>query len=989
MFEGCTNLTEAPELPAATLVSGCYYQMFKGCTRLNYMKCLATDISANYCTTEWLNNVAATGTFFSIFDTPWTTGDSGIPQGWTVVDNNPNTDPLTFQAVEAGTITVNLDAGANLNPIQYCLNEGEWIDVTWNTPIPLAADDVIRFRGNNGTCCVYIAGSRAGFHFECSNPCYVYGNMMSLIDQDGFATNTTLTETHAFYHLFETSDEAPNTTILNHPLWNIVLPATTLTTHCYNGLFLRCQGITRAPALPATTMKEYCYSEMFLGCTALSTPPVLPATTLAENCYYCMFASCTNLATAPTLPATTLEDYCYTSMFVGCTSLTAAPELPATELKGYCYSDMFNGCTSLTTAPALPATTLVNNCYKEMFRACTNLTTAPELPATDLAEDCYYNMFNGCTKLTTAPAALPATTLMKNCYRGMFFGCTSLTTAPALPATSLNEYCYYGMFNGCNHLTTAPALPAATLSRYCYREMFKNCSDLNYVVCLATNISASNCVKNWLSGVANTGIFVQAPNMIGWTPNNASGIPSGWTVKDIDEFTNNGNWNADANWSNNSVPAAGSSVLISANATIPIDYVANAKCIIINEGKTLTIADGGQLIHDNAGVVATVQKEISGYTSDDDGWNFIASPVMENLVSAQVSGLIPANIEYDFYYLEEASSKWRNYKPNNEHSGFDVEHNKGYLYANDEGTTINFSGTLQPYVAAGVTINLANEGDGWNLVGNPFTFNAYANKSYYIINGRNIEPTTGGAIAPCTGIVVKATGDSETVTFTKNNPAANSNQGNLNIVVEEQVTTRDGASTGSMVDKAIVSFNEGSQLEKFVFNEGNAKLYIPQGQEEYAIATSEAHGEKPVNFRANENGQYTITVSPENVEMNYLHLIDNMTGSDVDLLVTPNYTFTAKTSDYASRFRLVFSVFGDEDGDNENAPFAYFHNGEIVILANVCNASLQVVDVTGRVVVSCQGDAINRVSTSGMTAGVYVLRLLDSDGMKTQKIVIW
>ena len=47
---------------------------------------------------------------------------------------------------------------------------------------------------------------------------------------------------------------------------------------------------------------------------------------------------------------------------------------------------------------------------------------------------------------------------------------------------------------------------------------------------------------------------------------------------------------------------------------------------------------------------------------------------------------------------------------------------------------------------------------------------------------------------------------------------------------------------------------------------------------------------------------------------------------------------------------------------------------------------LQVIDMTGRIVLS--GDAINRVSTSGMTPGMYVLRLINGDDVKTQKMVI-
>jgi len=33
------------------LVKSCYYQMFYGCSKLNYVVCLATDISENNCVT--------------------------------------------------------------------------------------------------------------------------------------------------------------------------------------------------------------------------------------------------------------------------------------------------------------------------------------------------------------------------------------------------------------------------------------------------------------------------------------------------------------------------------------------------------------------------------------------------------------------------------------------------------------------------------------------------------------------------------------------------------------------------------------------------------------------------------------------------------------------------------------------------------------------------------------------------------------------------
>ena len=85
MFDGCTSLTYAPLLPATTLQTHCYGRMFLGCSSLNYVECLATDISANYCVLDWLSGVSATGTFVKADGMEsWTTGTSGIPEGWTV-----------------------------------------------------------------------------------------------------------------------------------------------------------------------------------------------------------------------------------------------------------------------------------------------------------------------------------------------------------------------------------------------------------------------------------------------------------------------------------------------------------------------------------------------------------------------------------------------------------------------------------------------------------------------------------------------------------------------------------------------------------------------------------------------------------------------------------------------------------------------------------------------------------------------------------------
>ena len=442
-------------------------------------------------------------------------------------NSNPNV-PLTFNIISSGTIYWRAYNSNYTKTIQYKKNNGDWINITPSTgsssptSISVSVGDVVRFRGNNATYSSdtskynYFGGSTAKFDVE--------GNIMSLIDSTGFTTAITLASSYTFSFLFS------NCTGLTSAE-KLVLPATTLARGCYESMFNGCTSLTTAPELPATTLAQSCYSDMFQGCISLTTAPELPATTLAQSCYSDMFQGCISLTTAPELPATTLAQSCYSGMFNGCTSLTTAPELPATTLAYSCYSGMFNGCTSLTTAPELPATTLAVSCYGYMFYGCTSLTTVPTLlPATRLVDYCYWYMFYGCTSLASTPA-LPATILANECYYQMFYGCTSLTTAPELPATTLVNHCYRYMFRGCTSLTTAPVLPATMLVGYCYEGMFSGCTSLNYIKCLATDISASNCTTNWVTGVSSNGTFVKPASMTSWTTG-ANGIPSGWSEQD-------------------------------------------------------------------------------------------------------------------------------------------------------------------------------------------------------------------------------------------------------------------------------------------------------------------------------------------------------------------------------------------------------------------------------------------------------------------------
>ena len=141
MFYGCKSLVTAPELPAKILVYGCYGYMFNGSTSLNYVKCLATEGTINGDGTlpsaldNWLGGVASTGTFEKLSGVSYEAGGNGLPEGWTVKEIYEYVEaPLDGQqyARQNGTWTV-VEPGisdAPSNGKQYARQDGAWTPVT-------------------------------------------------------------------------------------------------------------------------------------------------------------------------------------------------------------------------------------------------------------------------------------------------------------------------------------------------------------------------------------------------------------------------------------------------------------------------------------------------------------------------------------------------------------------------------------------------------------------------------------------------------------------------------------------------------------------------------------------------------------------------------------------------------------------------------------------------------------------------------------------
>ena len=375
-------------------------------------------------------------------------------------------------------------------------------------------------------------------------------------------------------------------------------------------------------------------------------------------------------------------------------------------------------------------------------------------------------------------------------------------------------------------------------------------------------------------------------------------------------------------------------------------------------------------------------KSIVGYDNEETGdltaghWYLIASPMSTSVTPTADNGFL--TYDHDLYYFDQTKElEWINYKDDDD-GGYDLVSGKGYLYASSKDVDLVFTGTA--YSGDGeveLSYLTSNPTDrnmyGWNLVGNPFaTQNATITKNCYTMDNddRLVETVAGTPIHPMQGILVHtANVEGETLTFSTQ---AKNKSANLALSLSQG---------RGILDRAIVTFDESEALPKFQFREGSAKVFIPMEGKDYAVVSAQGQGEMPVSFKAEENGRYTLSFNAEEVEFNYLHLIDNKTGNDVDLLANPSYSFDARTTDYASRFKLVF-VTGTANDNN----FAFFSNGGFVI-NNEGNATLQVIDVNGRILKSESINGCANVNVNA-AAGVYMLRLINGDNVKTQKVVV-
>ena len=141
--------------------------------------------------------------------------------------------------------------------------------------------------------------------------------------------------------------------------------------------------------------------------------------------------------------------------------------------------------------------------------------------------------------------------------------------------------------------------------------------------------------------------------------------------------------------------------------------------------------------------------------------------------------------------------------------------------------------------------------------------------------------------------------------------------------------------------------------------------------------------EIPLYFDAKEMGTYTLTFDVKGDYEN-LYLLDKMTGEKINLLLENEYEFMANSNDNAERFIIKMD---NSQQSTDNSHFAYVSGEELIINAE---GTIQIIDVMGRIIYSNNVESSNnRINVSDFNRATYVVRVINENGVKVQKIVVY
>ncbi len=476
-------------------------------------------------------------------------------------------------------------------------------------------------------------------------------------------------------------------------------------------------------------------------------------------------------------------------------------------------------------------------------------------------------------------------------------------------------------------------------------------------------------------------------------------------------FITEGEWNVAENWSKGVVPTENDLAIVNAAATINTDavakhlYVKEDASLTMEKNSTLTVSgnfvnedaeafiinDGAQVFQNNDNVAATFKMTVYAPTSWDEshaeGWQFISSPIKD----INISDFDPEYYDYDLFKYDgtKEGAEWVNYKGHVGEFETTFQQACAYLASYEFTTSVKFAGILNN--ASTFSKELSYEEDkmlaNFHLIGNPFSFDIdweNVNVKGVYDGFATVDPSTGGyvisidkGIVPVgDGFFVEAIAENPTISYGTRRTRSTDNTDYINVIA----SSKEGS------NNAIVKFSGKEEVGFSKLDNMNpniAEVYVMNNNKRYSILGYDKNTtEVSLNFDAKEMGSYTISLDV-NGEFETVTLVDRFTGIETNMLVEDEYSFIASNEDNANRFVIRLAQGSQLEAQSQ---FVY-QSGEELILS--IEGSVQIVDMLGRVVYSNEhANGNNRINVSEFNDASYVVRVVNEEGVKVQKIIL-
>ena len=520
MFQGCTSLERAPELPAPIVADYAYSYMFDGCTSLNYVKCLATEFEINpeFGNTaednvmNWLNNVAATGTFVkapSMND--WMTDSpNGIPAGWTV--ENYSAEPAkTAYAVQTQSNyyylyftyrSEKLEIGDSFTPEGS--SSSETITGLWS------GDEVTNYQGApawysgsswaSKVIKVVIEPSFSNVKPKSGRDWFQGMSKILIFNGLGNLNTSEMTDMGFMFSGCKYSDLSAianfNTSKVTDMEW----------------MFQNCT-FTSLDLSGWDVSKVTNMSNMFRGCSSVKTLNVAGWNTANVENMACLFYSCKLLKSLDLSSWNTSKITSMSSMFWNCNDLSTLTLGSGWDMSGVTTMEyMFYGCEDLGNALDVSSWNTANvTSMHQMFKGCTYLYSLDVSNwNTSKVTDMSY-MFDGCQFINALDVSNWDTGNVTT-MRCMFNNCYNLgaLNVSAWNTSEVKNMSY--MFSNCRALSTLNVSGWDTGKVGSMSNMFANCSTLatlntsNWNMSLVRDVSAMFSGCNLLTAVDMSGL---------------------------------------------------------------------------------------------------------------------------------------------------------------------------------------------------------------------------------------------------------------------------------------------------------------------------------------------------------------------------------------------------------------------------------------------------------------------------------------------------